>query len=389
VLTVVSDKKIGVYSGGIGSLIDYYKPHILSAQDYYPFGMVSRAALNPTGQNYRYGFNGKENDSDVKGYGNQQDYGMRIYDPRLGRFLSVDPLQKKYPDLSPYQFTNNSPIAFTDPDGLERIFYKLTYDQKNGGRPVLTYTGRSDRSPTLGEAFLTIFKHNTKSIGEMFKKQIYVSLPSGGSKHFDYYKQFWDWQKTLTPQSEAQQEQAKAEYQKTQEQVQAATQLLINEQYMRFEMSDGKFDFDAPPDITGIGKSKTSATSKANERVKAANNGVNNPEYHGMEFLDDGMRMVEQPFGSVRISLKPSVSSVMGSGYVAKGEVTATIKNVDVLKALNSTSKGDWVKVYEAGILNGNKIETHYFRNNTTKEVFDVKIKYPEWHQKQFKKIND
>ncbi|MEZ2442984.1 RHS repeat-associated core domain-containing protein [Chitinophaga sp. RCC_12] len=46
---------------------------------------------------YRYGFNGKENDNEVKGEGNQQDYGMRIYDPRLGRFLSVDPLTKGYP----------------------------------------------------------------------------------------------------------------------------------------------------------------------------------------------------------------------------------------------------------------------------------------------------
>ena len=43
---------------------------------------------------YRYGFNGKENDNDAKGTGNQQDYGMRIYDPRLGRFLSVDPDRK-------------------------------------------------------------------------------------------------------------------------------------------------------------------------------------------------------------------------------------------------------------------------------------------------------
>jgi hypothetical protein len=35
---------------------------------------------------YRYGFNGKENDNEVKGAGNQQDYGMRIYDPRWGSF---------------------------------------------------------------------------------------------------------------------------------------------------------------------------------------------------------------------------------------------------------------------------------------------------------------
>jgi RHS repeat-associated protein len=68
---------------------------------------------------YRYGFNGKENDNEVKGAGNQQDYGMRIYDPRLGRFLSVDPITKQYPELTPYQFASNCPIAMDDIDGLE------------------------------------------------------------------------------------------------------------------------------------------------------------------------------------------------------------------------------------------------------------------------------
>jgi len=69
--------------------------------------------------NYRYGFNGKEEDDEVKGDGNQQDYGMRIYDPRLGRFLSVDPITSTYPMLTPYQFASNSPILGIDLDGLE------------------------------------------------------------------------------------------------------------------------------------------------------------------------------------------------------------------------------------------------------------------------------
>jgi len=68
---------------------------------------------------YRYGFNGKENDNEVKGEGNQQDYGMRIYDPRIGRFLSVDPIMDKYPFLTPYQFASNRCIQGIDLDGLE------------------------------------------------------------------------------------------------------------------------------------------------------------------------------------------------------------------------------------------------------------------------------
>jgi len=55
----------------------------------------------------------------VKGEGNQQDYGMRIYDPRVGRFLSVDPLTKQYPHYTPYSFAGNKPTVFIDRDGEE------------------------------------------------------------------------------------------------------------------------------------------------------------------------------------------------------------------------------------------------------------------------------
>ena len=70
----------------------------------------------------RFGFNGKENDNDVKGFGNQQDYGMRIYDTRLGKFLSVDPIQSDYPFVSPYAFAENDVMRSIDLDGLEKFF---------------------------------------------------------------------------------------------------------------------------------------------------------------------------------------------------------------------------------------------------------------------------
>jgi RHS repeat-associated protein len=88
-----------------------------------------------SGVSYRFGFNGKENDNEVKGTGNQQDYGMRIYDPRLGRFLSADPLivqQGKYPELSAYQFASNTPIQAIDLDGLEGLIVVNIIDMPNG-----------------------------------------------------------------------------------------------------------------------------------------------------------------------------------------------------------------------------------------------------------------
>jgi RHS repeat-associated protein len=116
VLVTVNDKKLGVSSNN--TTIDYFNAQVVSAQDYYPFGMLQPGrSVNASG--YRYGFNGKENDNEVKGEGNQQDYGMRVYDPRIGKFLSVDPLTKNYPWYTPYQFAGNTPIQAIDLDGME------------------------------------------------------------------------------------------------------------------------------------------------------------------------------------------------------------------------------------------------------------------------------
>jgi RHS repeat-associated protein len=66
---------------------------------------------------YRYGFNGKEKDDEIKGEGNSIDFGARIYDPRIGRWLSPDPKESKYPSMSPYIAFNNNPLIYDDPTG--------------------------------------------------------------------------------------------------------------------------------------------------------------------------------------------------------------------------------------------------------------------------------
>ncbi|MEN7550563.1 RHS repeat-associated core domain-containing protein [Rapidithrix thailandica] len=83
-----------------------------------PFGK-QMAGRNYSDENYRYGFNGKENDKD---FGNQhliQDYGFRLYNPEIGKFLSVDPLTADYPSWSPYPFAMNRVIDGIDLDGKE------------------------------------------------------------------------------------------------------------------------------------------------------------------------------------------------------------------------------------------------------------------------------
>jgi len=70
---------------------------------------------------YRYGFNGKENDKDIIGDGNSYDFIGRIYDPRVSRWLSVDPKANKFPYETPYGYVSGNPIIFQDPDGEEKI----------------------------------------------------------------------------------------------------------------------------------------------------------------------------------------------------------------------------------------------------------------------------
>jgi RHS repeat-associated protein len=69
---------------------------------------------------YRYGFNGKEKETD--GTADNYDFGARIYNGRLGRWLSVDPEAITYTSNSTYHFCNNQPITAVDKNGCNFEF---------------------------------------------------------------------------------------------------------------------------------------------------------------------------------------------------------------------------------------------------------------------------
>jgi len=90
--------------------------------------MPSRSYISPqiTERNKEL-FTGKERDSE-SGW----DYfGARYYDPAIGRWLSVDPLAKNSPDMTPYHYTHNNPINRFDPDGRDDFNYFLMPDEKD------------------------------------------------------------------------------------------------------------------------------------------------------------------------------------------------------------------------------------------------------------------
>lgn len=184
VLTVITDNINMSTTDGVYATV-------VSATDYYPFGlpMAGRAVINDS---YRYGFNGKEKDSmgDVV-----YDYGFRIYNPKIAKFLSVDPLQDMYPYSSPYAFVLNSPIKLYDPDGRFARGDKTTsvgtfikslkkWEVEAAAHRNSKIVGKADRVEYESEnhAKLRIFDSDFRA-----SKQIVEKV---GGKNFSYNKSF-------------------------------------------------------------------------------------------------------------------------------------------------------------------------------------------------------
>lgn len=95
---------------------------------YYPFGGVfaSISSVQP------YKYNGKE--LDRKGGLDWYDYGVRQYDPILGRFMNVDPLAESSYFINPHAYCLNNPFNRVDPTGMisHYNFDKARYEDERG-----------------------------------------------------------------------------------------------------------------------------------------------------------------------------------------------------------------------------------------------------------------
>jgi len=91
--------------------------------------MTSSLSYSSFFEGCRYGFQGQEKDDEIKGAGNSVNYTYRMHDPRLGRFLSLDPLTRKYPYYSPYAFSGNRVIDARELEGLEPATCAVNYGQ--------------------------------------------------------------------------------------------------------------------------------------------------------------------------------------------------------------------------------------------------------------------
>jgi RHS repeat-associated protein len=177
VLVTVSDRKLQFAATLNSTVVGYYLPDVVTANDYYPFGMGMAGRKFSASGAYRYGFNGKEKDVDINSL-TAYDYGFRIYNPAIGKFLSVDPLTKSYPWYTPYQFAGNTPIQAVDLDGCEEIHYVFVWARdefgreavmKLGGMLIGTPTGKVDKNGMLqyNEPYKIYAHYPAQAFGEM------------------------------------------------------------------------------------------------------------------------------------------------------------------------------------------------------------------------------
>jgi RHS repeat-associated protein len=151
---------------GSTSLITNLDGEIVQHVEYVPFGEVFIEERNNT-WNTPYLFNAKELDEETGLYY----YGARYYDSRVSLWLSTDPLQEKYPGISPFCYTLQNPVNAVDPDG------RSTHIDVDGN--IIAVFDDKD---------LSVYQHQNNADGEkpteymLSKRQNKWGTSSGGKK---------------------------------------------------------------------------------------------------------------------------------------------------------------------------------------------------------------
>jgi RHS repeat-associated protein len=161
VLAVVSDVKIGLSTS---SQMAYYVADVVELTDYEPFRMPLAMRHFVSGDGYRFGFQGQEGDDEWNGEGSMLAFKYRVHDVRLGRFLSVDPLEAKYPWNSTYAFAENKVISFGELEGLEGV-YRGVSGYCVPFRGILYYKNQELDHFSRGEGYNAPYEYRNRTSG--------------------------------------------------------------------------------------------------------------------------------------------------------------------------------------------------------------------------------
>ncbi len=133
---------------------------IVQEKNYYPFGLQHKGyntAVN--GRNHNYGFGGKEEQDEI---GLEWlDFDARNYDASLGRWFVIDALadEPEQVFMSPYQYSWNNPIYYTDPDGNCPKCWEAIKDYYGG-----IATGISSKASSVKEGLGNLISNPARTV---------------------------------------------------------------------------------------------------------------------------------------------------------------------------------------------------------------------------------
>ncbi|MCL9806907.1 RHS repeat-associated core domain-containing protein [Flavobacterium amniphilum] len=136
--------------------------------DYYPFGMPL-PNQQITDANYRYAFQGQEKDPET----GMEAFELRLWDGRLGRWLTVDPMGQYF---SPYLGMGNNPISRVDPDG-----------GMDGDPPLFTTAAQTSYQPVreYGPQLDVGMSYSLPDVAVAGSRYSYSSIAIGGAVAMD------------------------------------------------------------------------------------------------------------------------------------------------------------------------------------------------------------
>jgi RHS repeat-associated protein len=161
---------------------------VISYEEYHPFGTTSyRSGKMETEVSLkRYKYCGKERDEETGLYY----YGMRYYAAWLCRFVSVDPLQFKYPHYTPYQYAGNKPISFIDLDGEEEKNTNKQYYTREGENNITWEYSINEKGEIEGEGGTGILNEVKISTEKTKERKEFEEYPiHGESSGWSMYNQ--------------------------------------------------------------------------------------------------------------------------------------------------------------------------------------------------------